>query len=70
MFRIFIFLFLLGSLSFANKDLDEGEYWFKNRARNSKNDHADSLIVEKMIHAYKRALQDSTAEEKAAERLL
>lgn len=70
MFRILILLLLLGSLSFANKDLDEGEYWFKNRARNSKNDHADSLIVEKMIHAYKRALKDSTVEEKAAERLL
>lgn len=70
MFRILIILLLLGSLSFANKDLDEGEYWFKNRARNSKNDHADSLIVEKMIEAYKRALQDSTVEEKAAERLL
>jgi hypothetical protein len=70
MFRILILLLLLGSLCFANKDLDEGEYWFKNRARNSKNDHADSLIVEKMIHAYKRALKDSTVEEKAAERLL
>lgn len=70
MFRILIILLLLGSLSFANKDLDEGEYWFKNRARNSKNDHADSLIVEKMIEAYKRALKDSTVEEKAAERLL
>ncbi|MBP5246988.1 MAG: hypothetical protein J6Z31_03950 [Fibrobacter sp.] len=70
MFRILLFLLLLGSISFANKDLDEGEYWFKNRARNSKNDHADSLIVEKMIDAYKRALKDSAAEEKAAERLL
>ena len=67
MFRILIILLLLGSLSFANKDLDEGEYWFKNRARNSKNDHADSLIVEKMIEAYKRALKDSTVEEKAAQ---
>ncbi len=70
MFRILIFLLLLGSSTFANKDLDEGEYWFKNRAQNSKNDHADSLIVEKMINAYKRALKDSVVEEKAAERLL
>ena len=70
MFRIVVCLSLLAGIALANKDLETGNYWFDNRAQNSKNDHADSSILEKMINAYKRALKDSSVQEKAAERLL
>ena len=70
MFRILGVVLLLACFALANQDFEAGNYWFKNRAKNSKNDHADSLVVEKMINAYKRALKDSSVQEKAAEQLL
>ena len=70
MFRILGVVLLLACFALANQDFETGNYWFKNRAKNSKNDHADSLVVEKMINAYKRALKDSSVQEKAAEQLL
>ncbi len=70
MFRFAFPLLLSLGIALANGDLDSGNYWFENRALHSKNDRADSAVVEKMILAYKRALRDSAVEELAAERLL
>lgn len=70
MFRFAFPLLLSLGFALANGDLDSGNYWFENRALHSKNDRADSAVVEKMILAYKRALSDSSVEELAAERLL
>ncbi len=70
MFRFAFPLLLSLGFALANGDLDSGNYWFENRALHSKNDRADSAVVEKMILAYKRALRDSSVEELAAERLL
>ncbi len=70
MFRFAFPLLLSLGLALANGDLDSGNYWFENRALHSKNDRADSAVVEKMILAYKRALKDSAVEEIAAEKLL
>ncbi len=70
MFRFAFPLLLSLGIALANGDLDRGNYWFENRALHSKNDRADSAVVEKMILAYKRALRDSAVEELAAERLL
>ncbi len=70
MFRFAFPVLLSLGLALANSDLDSGNYWFENRALRSKNDHADSAVVEKMILAYKRALKDSAVEEIVAERLL
>ncbi len=70
MFRFAFPLLLSLGIALANGDLDSGNYWFENRALHSKNDRADSAVVEKMILAYKRALRDSAVEEFAAERLL
>ncbi len=70
MFRFKFLLLLSFGFAMANSDLDSGNYWFENRALHSKNDRADSAVVEKMIVAYKRALKDSAVEEIAAEKLL
>lgn len=70
MHRPLPFLFLLAGLCLAGQDLDSAEYWFRNRALHSKNDHADSVVVERAISFYKKALADSAAEERSAERLL
>ncbi len=70
MFRFAFLLLLSFGVAMANSDLDSGNYWFENRALHSKNDRADSAVVEKMIRAYKRALKDSAVEEIAAEKLL
>lgn len=70
MFRYTCLLLLSFGFAIANSDLDSGDYWFENRALHSKNDHADSAVVERMIAAYKRALEDSVVEETAAEKLL
>lgn len=70
MFRFAFPLLLSLGFALANGDLDSGNYWFENRALHSKNDRADSAVVEKMILAYQRALSDSSVEELAAERLL
>lgn len=70
MVRTFLLCLLFAGIALAGSDLDSAEYWFQNRALHSKNDHADSAVVEKIIFFYKRALNDSASEERAAEGLL
>lgn len=64
-------LLLFFSVSFAeNENLKQGNFYYSMRAKNSKNNMADSKNIKEAIKFYKLALDDSSSKQEAAWKLL